>query len=55
MITTFRTGGSGPKGPVGLNAEPIPGDKDEIQSRGLKHAKNTSPEGLYLIDSDRSK
>ena len=41
---------------IDLEAEPIPVDKDEVQGRGLlKYAKNVSPEGLYLIDSNRSK
>lgn len=41
---------------IDLDAEPIPADEGEVQGRGLlKYAKNVSPEGLYLIDSDRSK
>ena len=41
---------------VDLDAEPITADKDEVQGRGLlKYAKKVSPEGLYLIDSDRLK
>jgi hypothetical protein len=41
---------------IDLEAEPIPVDENEIQGRDLlKYAKNVSPEGLYLIDSDRSK
>jgi hypothetical protein len=41
---------------IDLEAKPIPTDEKEVQGRGLlKHAKNVSPEGLYLIDSDRSK
>ena len=41
---------------IDLDAEPTPADEDEVQGRSLlKYAKNVSPEGLYLIDSDRSK
>ena len=41
---------------IDLNAKPIPVDENEAQGRDLlKHAKNVSPEGLYLIDSDRPK
>jgi len=41
---------------IDLEAEPIPVDENEVQGRDLlKYAKNISPEGLYLIDSDRSK
>ena len=41
---------------IDLDAEPIPVDENEAQGRDLlKHAKNVSPEGLYLVDSDRSK
>jgi hypothetical protein len=41
---------------IDLDAEPIPADGNEVHGRDLlKYAKNTSPEGLYLIDSDRSK
>ena len=41
---------------IGLDAEPIPADENEVQGRDLlKHAKNVSSEGLYLIDSDRSR
>ena len=41
---------------INLDAEPIPAMENEVQGRDLlKYAKNVSPEGLYLIDSDRSK
>ena len=41
---------------IDLDVEPTPADEDEVQGRSLlKYAKNVSPEGLYLIDSDRSK
>jgi hypothetical protein len=41
---------------IDLDAEPIPAMENEVQGRDLlKYAKNVSPEGLYLIDSDRSK
>ena len=41
---------------IDLDAEPITVDENEVQGRDLlKYAKNVSPEGLYLIDSDRSK
>lgn len=41
---------------IDLDAEPVPVDENEVRGRGLlKYAKNVSPEGLYLIDSDRSK
>ncbi|KAF9647052.1 hypothetical protein BDM02DRAFT_3117669 [Thelephora ganbajun] len=41
---------------IDLNAEPILVDENEVKGRALlKYAKNVSPEGLYLIDSDRSK
>jgi len=41
---------------IDLDAEPAPVDENEVQGRDLlKHAKNVSPEGLYLIDSDRSR
>ena len=41
---------------IDLDAEPVPVDENEVQGRGLlKHAEKVSPEGLYLIDSDRSK
>jgi hypothetical protein len=41
---------------IDLDAEPTPTDENGAQGRSLlKHAKNVSPEGLYLIDSDRSK
>jgi len=41
---------------IDLDAKPIPVDENEVQGRGLlKYAKNVSPDGLYLIDSDRSK
>ena len=41
---------------IDLDAEPTPTDENEVQGRSLlKYAKNVSPEGLYLIDSDRSK
>jgi hypothetical protein len=39
---------------IDLDAEPIPVDGNEVQGRDLlKYAKNVSPEGLYLVDSDR--
>ena len=41
---------------INLDAEPIPAMENEVEGRDLlKYAKNVSPEGLYLIDSDRSK
>ena len=41
---------------IDLEAEPIPVDENEVQGRGLlEYAQNVSPEGLYLIDSDRSR
>lgn len=41
---------------IDLNAEPIPADENAVRGRGLlKYAKNVSPEGMYLVDSDRSK
>ena len=41
---------------IDLDAEPIPADENEVQGRDLlKYAKNVSPEGLYLVDSERSK
>ena len=41
---------------IDLDAEPIPVDENEVQGRDLlKYSKHVSPEGLYLIDSDRSK
>ena len=41
---------------IDLDAESTPVDENEVQGRGLlKYAKNVSPEGLYLIDSDRSR
>ena len=41
---------------IDLDAEPTPADENEVQGRDLlKHAKNVSQEGLYLVDSDRSK
>ena len=41
---------------IDLEAEPIPVDENEVQGRDLlKYSKAVSPEGLYLIDSDRSK
>ncbi|KAF9782603.1 hypothetical protein BJ322DRAFT_162538 [Thelephora terrestris] len=41
---------------IDLDAEPIPVDENEVRGRDLlKYSKNVSPEGLYLIDSDRSK
>ena len=41
---------------IDLDAEPVIPDETEVQGRGLlKYAKSVSPEGLYLIDSDRSK
>ena len=41
---------------IDLDAEPIPVDKNEVQGRDLlEHARSVSPEGMYLIDSDRSK
>jgi len=41
---------------IDLDGEPVLADENEVQGRGLlKYAKNVSPEGLYLIDSDRSK
>jgi len=41
---------------IDLDAEPVLADENEVQGRGLlKYAKNVTPEGLYLIDSDRSK
>lgn len=41
---------------IDLDAELVPADENEVQGRGLlKHAENVSPEGLYLIDSDRSR
>ena len=41
---------------IDLNAKPVPIDDNEVQGRDLlEYAKNVSPEGLYLIDSDRSK
>ena len=41
---------------IDLDAESTPADENEVQGRSLlKYAKNLSPEGLYLIDSDRSK
>ena len=41
---------------IDLDAEPVPVDENEVQGRGLlKYAKNVSPEGLYIIDSDRSR
>ena len=41
---------------IDLEAEPVPADENEVQGRGLlDYATNVSPEGLYLIDSDRSK
>ena len=41
---------------IDLDAEPIPVDMNEVHGRDLlKYAKNVSPEGLYLIDSDRPK
>lgn len=41
---------------IDLDAEPIPTDENEVQGCNLlKYAKNVSPEGLYLIDSDRSR
>ena len=41
---------------IDLDAESAPVDENEVQGRGLlKYAKNVSPEGLYLIDSDRSR
>jgi len=41
---------------VNLDAEPITVDENEVQGRGLlKYAKNVSPEGLYLVDSERLK
>ena len=41
---------------IGLDTESIPVDNDEVQGRDLlKYAKIVSLEGLYLIDSDRSK
>ena len=39
---------------IDLDAEPIPVDENEVQGRDLlKYAQNVSPEGLYLVDSDR--
>ena len=41
---------------IDLDAESAPVDENQVQGRGLlKYAKNVSPEGLYLIDSDRSR
>ena len=41
---------------IDLDAEPIPAMGNEVEGRDLlKYAKNVSQEGLYLIDSDRSK
>lgn len=41
---------------IDLDAEPIPVDENEVQGRGLlKHARNVSSEGLYLVDSERPK
>ena len=41
---------------IDLGVEPIPVDESEVQGRDLlKYARNVSPEGLYFIDSDRSK
>ena len=41
---------------IDLDAEPITADENEVRGRSLlKYAKNVSQEGLYLIDSDRSK
>lgn len=41
---------------IDLDAEPIPADENEVRGRDLlKYSKNVSPDGLYLIDSDRSK
>ena len=41
---------------IGLDAESIPVDNDEVQGCDLlKYAKIVSLEGLYLIDFDRSK
>ena len=41
---------------INLDAEPILANEKEVQGRDLlKYAKNVSSEGLYLVDSDRSK
>ena len=41
---------------IDLDDESIPVDENEVQGRNLlKYAKNVSPEGLYLVDSDRLK
>jgi len=41
---------------IDLDAEPAPVDENEVQGRDLlKYSKNVSKEGLYLIDSDRTK
>ena len=41
---------------IDLEAEPIHVDENEVQGRDLlKYSKAVSPEGLYLIDSDRPK
>ena len=41
---------------IDLDAEPFPMDENEVRGRDLlRYSKNVSLEGLYLVDSDRSK
>jgi len=41
---------------IDLDAEPTPAEENEVQGRDLlKYSKNVSKEGLYLIDSGRTK